>query len=52
MYEYKCEEIRDYAKDTENMINRLAQDNWELICSYANNTRWLIFRRKIKGGRK
>ena len=48
MEEYRTERIRRTGDDTEDMLNVLAIDGWELVCSYAAYGEWLIFRRKRK----
>ena len=46
MKEYVVFEISTDAEDTEKELNEYAQKGWRLICSYANNNRWLIVERE------
>jgi len=48
MREYKCVKIKREMIDTEKMLNKLAEYNWRLICSYAYQNRYLIFEREAK----
>jgi len=45
---YKISKIKSNMKDTENMINQLANDNWELICAYAQFNEYLIFKKEMR----
>lgn len=48
MKEYKIVEIREYAEDTQNMLNTLASKGWTVKCSYAKNNLWLILEKEVK----
>jgi hypothetical protein len=45
MKEYKCIRICPEAKETENKMNKLAEEGWKLICSYGSYNTWLIMER-------
>ena len=42
---YKCIPIKETGEETEVELNRLAELGWELVCSYAWNTQWLILKK-------
>ena len=46
MKEYKVFHISQKAEDTEEELNRLAQQGWRLVCSYATNNEWLIMEKE------
>ena len=48
MMEYKCIKIELTAEETQQELNRLAKENWRLICSYALFGNWLILERDIE----
>jgi len=48
MKEYKCIKICLKVEETEKMLNDLAKENWELVCSYAWCTGYLILVREKK----
>ena len=45
MKEYKCISIEKTGLKTQVELNRLAEDGWKLICSYAAHGEWLILER-------
>lgn len=53
MKEYKTIKIRFTAKKTENLLNQLVEEGWKVVCSYAQDGRYLILEReKQNGGKK
>lgn len=48
MKEYYTLSIESTGQETEDKLNRLAEQGWELICSYAHNGKWLIMERDKK----
>jgi len=55
MKEYKVFQISIDAEDTEEELNKLAEEGWKLICSYSKYNYWLIMERDkefwTKGGK-
>lgn len=47
-YQYICIEIRRTGGETEDLLNDLGDDGWELVCSYAHNNSWLILKRPLR----
>ena len=52
MKEYKCIEIENEGYETQKKLNKLAKENWKLICSYAWHNHWLILERNKKEVKK
>lgn len=48
MKEYYTLSIEQTGQETEDKLNKLAEDGWKLICSYAWNDNWLIMERDRK----
>lgn len=48
MKEYYCMSICSKAQDTEDKINKFANEGWKLVCSYAQGGNWLILERDKK----
>jgi hypothetical protein len=48
MKKYKCIMICKTPNDTENKLNNLAKEGWELICSYGSYNTWLIMEKEEK----
>lgn len=44
MREYKCIQVERDVSDTQDKLNRLAKDNWKVVCSYAGGN-WIILER-------
>ena len=42
MKQYKIIRIGIELEDTENKLNELAKDGWELVCSYGYENKWLV----------
>lgn len=61
MKRYICVKIKDYAEDTEEMLNNYASYGWRVVCSYASRNSWIILEKdekscskcgkKLKGGK-
>lgn len=49
MKEYKCIKICKEGYQTEEELNKLAKENWEVICSYSDNGYWLILEKDLSG---
>jgi hypothetical protein len=45
MIEYKCIRLKNSKEETEEMLNQLSKDGWELICSCSKNNILLILKR-------
>jgi hypothetical protein len=48
MKEYYTLSIEFTGEETEDKLNKLAQEGWVLVCSYAFGGRWLIMERDKK----
>ncbi len=48
MKEYKIVKIRCEVVDTENLLNSLARNEWEVVCSYARSNLYIILQRTRK----
>lgn len=44
MREYKCVEVERSVDATQDKLNRLAKDNWRVVCSYVEG-RYIILER-------
>ena len=48
MKKYKVVGVGNNFEDTEKILNNLAEEGWNLVCSYAKHNRLLILSKKKK----
>jgi len=46
MKKYICEEVKSTGLRTEERLNELSKDGWNLVCSYSNGM-WLILEKEV-----